>query len=87
MADHSRHQQRIIKNYYSNREALALQRLGELVTELYLAEGKKRKQQWNYIVNALEKLQVKKSRIVDLVARDDPKLLAKLVDELMGKQK
>ena len=40
MAERSKHQQKIIKNYYQNREAISLQRLSELVSELYLAEGK-----------------------------------------------
>ena len=39
--NYSKHQQKIIKNYYNNRDAIALQRVQELVTELYLAEGKK----------------------------------------------
>ena len=51
----SKHQQKIIKNYYDNRESISLQRLSELVTELYLAEGKGREKQWKYIVGALQK--------------------------------
>lgn len=85
MANHSKHQQRIIKNYYQNREAISLQRLSELVTEIYLAEGKKREKQWEYIVKALEKLDVKPARIAHLRKQDDPRLLAKLVEEMMGK--
>lgn len=85
MAQYSKHQQRIIKNYYDNREAISLQRLSELVTELYLAEGKARARQWKFIIGALEKLGVKQARIDHLVARDDPALLAKLVEELMAK--
>jgi hypothetical protein len=46
MAEQSRYQQNIIKNYYQNREAISLQRLQETVTDLYLAQGKKRAQQW-----------------------------------------
>ena len=42
VAERSKYQQKIIKNYYDNREAISLQRLSELVTELYLAEGKAR---------------------------------------------
>ena len=42
LEDFSRHQQKIIKRYYSNQDTLQRQRLAELVTELYLAEGKKR---------------------------------------------
>jgi len=85
MAERSKYQQKIIKNYYDNRGAMSLQRLSELVTELYLAEGKKREQQWKYIVGALENLKIKPQRIARLREQDDPTLLAKLVEELMGK--
>ena len=84
---YSKHQQRIIKNYYNNREAISLQRLSELVTDLYLAEGKKREQQWSYILTALGKLDIPQSRIDHLRNQDDPLLLAKLVEELLAKQK
>jgi len=85
MAEYSKYQQNVIKNYYDNRDAKALQRLSELVTELYLAEGKKREQQWKYIIAALEKLGLKQQRIDHLREKDDPALLAKLVEELMAK--
>ena len=86
MAKHySKHQQRVIKNYYDNREAISLQRLSELVTDLYLAEGKKRQKVWQHITGALEKLKIKQSRIDHLVAQDDPTLVAKMVEELMAK--
>lgn len=84
MGKYSKHQQRIIRNYYDRRGALSLQRLSELVTDLYLAEGKQRQRQWKYVVAALEKLNVKKSRIDHLLERDDPALLAKMVEELMA---
>jgi len=83
---YSKHQQRIIRNYYENREAISLQRLSELVTELYLAEGKARERQWKYILAALDKLGVPESRIEHLRKKDDPLLLAKLVEELMARQ-
>jgi hypothetical protein len=86
MAKHSAHQQRIIKNYYQNKDAIGLQRLSELVTDLYLAEGKKRQQVWKNVITALEKLELKPSRIKHLVEQDDPALLAKLVEELMAKK-
>jgi len=84
---YSKHQQRIIKNYYENREAISLQRLSELVTDLYLAEGKARERQWKYIIASLEKLGLPEERIEHLRTKDDPRLLAKLVEELMAKQK
>ncbi len=86
MARHSAYQQNIIKNYYKNRDAISLQRLQEMVTDLYLAEGKKRAQQWKRLVGHLEKLGLKPDRIRYLVEKDDPALIAKLVEELMAKQ-
>jgi hypothetical protein len=83
----SKHQQRLIKNYYENREAISLQRLSELVTELYLAEGKARERQWKFIIGALEKLRLPEERIEHLRKKDDPRLLAQLVEELMAKQR
>lgn len=86
MAERSKYQQNIIKNYYENREAISLQRLGELVTELYLAEGKARTKQWKNIAAALEKLKIPQSRIDHLVKQDNPALVAKLLEELLAKQ-
>ena len=40
MAEYSKYQQKVIKRYYDNRDSIALQRVQELVTELYLASGK-----------------------------------------------
>jgi hypothetical protein len=84
---YSKHQQKIIKNYYDNRDAISLQRLSELVTELYLAEGKARERQWKYIVGVLPKLGLPAERIEHLRKKDDPRLLAELVEELLAKQK
>jgi acetylornithine deacetylase/succinyl-diaminopimelate desuccinylase-like protein len=83
---YTKHQQKIIKNYYDNRDAISLQRLSELVTELYLAEGKARERQWKYIINTLEKLGLPAERIEHLRKQDNPALLAKLVEELIAKQ-
>ncbi len=87
MAEHSKYQKKIIKNYYEHQEAISLQRLSELVTELYLSEGKARAKQWQYIVGALEKLKVPQGRIDHLIKQDSPALVAKMVEELMAKQK
>jgi len=83
--NYSKHQQKIIKNYYENRDSISLQRLSELVTELYLAEGKARERTWKYLDSVLPKLGLPKDRIDHLRKKDDPKLLASLVEELMAK--
>jgi hypothetical protein len=84
MEDYTRYQQGIIKRYYSNQETIQLQKLGELVTELYLAEGKKREKVWKSAVAAMQKLGVPQSRIDHIVAQGKPELLANLVKELQG---
>ena len=86
MGNHTPYQQKMIKNFYNNREAISLQRLQELVTELFLADGKKRTKQWERIEGHLDKLGVKPERIEYLRSKDDPALIAKVVEELMAKQ-
>jgi hypothetical protein len=87
VAERSKYQQNIIKNYYQNQGAILLQRLGEQVTELYLAEGKARAKRWKDIAKILEKLKVPPTRIENLLKRDDPAQVATLLEELLAKQK
>lgn len=85
MENYTRHQQGIIKRYYQNHGGIQLQRLSELVTELYLAEGKKRTKVWESVAAAMQKLGVPQSRIDHIVKQDKPELVANLVKELNGK--
>jgi hypothetical protein len=87
VAERSKYQQNIIKNYYQNQGAILLQRLGEQITELYLAEGKARTKRWKDISKVLEKLKVPPTRIEHLTKQDDPALVAKLLEELLANQK
>ncbi|MBI2826446.1 MAG: hypothetical protein HYX69_17350 [Planctomycetia bacterium] len=86
MAERTKYQQNIIKNYYQNQDAILMQRLGEQVTELYLAAGKAREKLWKKVATTLEKLKIAQSRIDHLVKTDNPALLAKLVEELLAKR-
>ena len=85
MTNHSKYQQRIIKNYYQNREAISFQRVQELVTELYLAEGKKREKHWKSLAGHLQKLGVQPAHIDHLIQQDKPELVANLLQNLMAK--
>lgn len=85
--EYSKYQQKVIKNYYDNREAISLQRLSELVTDLYLAEGKARQTKWKQAIAALEKLGIGPQRIEHLKEQDNPALLAQVVEEMMAKDK
>ncbi len=87
VTNYSKYQQNIIRNYYDNRDTIALQRAQELVTELYLSEGKKRKKFWEQLAGHLVKLGVKQAQIDHLVAQDNPEMAAKMVQSLFEKQK
>ncbi|MCS6850246.1 MAG: hypothetical protein NZ700_03635 [Gemmataceae bacterium] len=86
MADLTPYQQRVIKRYYDNLDTIKLQRLAELATELYLAEGKKRQRIWDYLVAAMRQLGVSQARIEHLVKQDNPALIAELVKELQARR-
>jgi len=83
MENFSSHQQKIIKSYYKNRDNIALQRAQELVTELYLSEGKKREKIWDTLASNLEKLSIPADRISHLRAQDRPELVAQLIQSLV----
>jgi len=83
MAKRSAYQQRVIRNYYDNRDSIMVQRLGDLVTELFLAEGKARVRLWKRAAATLEKLKVPPKRIEHLVQSDNPTLLANELKELL----
>jgi hypothetical protein len=85
MAELSKYQHSIVKNYYANLDTALVQRLGEQVTDLYLAEGKKRAKLWVSIAAALGKLGVPQKRIDHVVATDDARQLATLLQELWAK--
>ena len=83
MPKRSSYQDRAIRNYYQNRDEIMLQRLGELVTDLYLAEGQAKSRLWKRVAEVLEKLKVPKSRIQHLVASDNPALVANTLKKLL----
>ena len=82
MPDHTPYQQKIIKRYYDNYDTIKSQRLSELATELYLAEGKKRDRLWGQVEQTLRKLEFPESRIVHLMEKRDPALLVGILKEL-----
>jgi hypothetical protein len=85
MPDYTPYQQKVIKRYYDNQDTIQRQRLAELVGELFLAKGQKRKRSWEAAAAAMQKLGVPQSRIDHLLKQDNPALLAEMVKELEGK--
>jgi acetylornithine deacetylase/succinyl-diaminopimelate desuccinylase-like protein len=78
----TRHQEKIIKNFYRNRSDIALQRAQELISELYLTQGKKRERAWENLVTHLEALGLPASQIEHLRTKDDPALVAEIVQKI-----
>ena len=85
MPDYNPYQQKVIKRYYDSKETIQRQRLGELVSELFLAQGKKRQRAWESAIKALQELGIPQSRINHLLKQDNPALLAEVVKELEAK--
>jgi len=85
MSDYTPYQQKVIKRYYDNQDTLQLQRLANLVSELYLAEGKKLQRAWQNATAAMVKLGVPQTRVDHLVKQANPALVAELVKELERK--
>jgi hypothetical protein len=82
VADHTPYQRKIIDRYYKNLDAIQFQRLSELATDLYLAEGKKRDRLWTRVEESLRKLEFPEKRIELLLQKRDPAQLVGILKEL-----
>jgi hypothetical protein len=85
MQNKTRFQEKAIRNYYQNRDEIAIQRLQELATDLYLTEGKKRVQLWKHVTTHLEALKVPQQQIDHLIKSDKAELLATYLKNLLKK--
>lgn len=82
MAEHTPYQKKIIQRYYDNIDAIAVQKLGELVSELYLTvEGKKADKLWDRVRAAMTNLKVPDKLANHIVGQRDVELLAKNLQE------
>ncbi|MEZ6067222.1 MAG: hypothetical protein R3B90_16315 [Planctomycetaceae bacterium] len=83
--EYTRHQQKIISRFYENRESIDQQRLGELVTSLYLATGAKQQAKlWKSAEEAMTRLEIPASRIQHIMEKRDPAILAAVVQDLQN---
>jgi hypothetical protein len=83
MAERSNYQKKVIKRYYDNREQIDRQRLGELVTNLYLTTGaKKLATFWETAAEIMQRLGVPPGRIQHVIGTADPAQLAEVVKEI-----
>jgi len=77
MREYTPHQKKIIDRYYDNRDGIMLDKLSELVTELYLADtDKKRDRLWIRVETAMNNLKIKATLAAHILNRRDPAILA-----------
>lgn len=84
MPDYTPHQKKIIERYYDRREEIMLTKLSELVTELYLAETDKRREQlWQRAEAAMKNLKIKPALSTHILAKRSPEILAGHIKDWM----
>jgi hypothetical protein len=83
--DLTKHQRGIVRRYYEHRDTIMLQKLSEIVSDLYLCTGEKKAQAlWKSAATALKNAGAEPQRIERIVQARDVKALAGLVGELQG---
>ncbi|MEK6676356.1 MAG: hypothetical protein AABZ47_11965 [Planctomycetota bacterium] len=88
MADYTKHQKKIIQGYYDNRDDIMLAKLGELVTELVLADSEaKVKRLWSRVEKALKGLKLQPATIAHILKQQKPEILASHLRDLQSKKR
>ena len=86
--DYSAHQKAVISGYYDNLDTIMLQKLGELITELYLADTQaKKKRLWLRAEKAMQKLKIKPAIINHIMTKKNPEILAKNLQDWLKHKK
>ena len=86
--EYSDYQKSAISGYYANLETILLQKLGELVTELYLAEKPaSRHQLWHRAQRAMLKLEIPPAIIQHIMVSRDVEILAKNLQDWQKRTK
>ncbi len=81
--DLTNHQRKIVNRYYEHRDTITATKLQELVSELYLAESdKKRDQLWKRAATALKNTKLNPAQVDKILAERDVTKLAHLIAEL-----
>jgi hypothetical protein len=74
----SEYQKSVISGYYANLDTIMLEKLSNLISELYLAETeKKQKQLWQKARTAMEKLNIPETIINHITEQQNVEILAK----------
>ncbi|MBC8481145.1 MAG: hypothetical protein H8D47_00570 [Planctomycetes bacterium] len=78
----SKYQKDVISNYYNNLDTIMLQKLGELVTDIFLESSDAKKEKlWQRAEKAMQKLKIKPAIIKHIMEKKDIEILAKNLKE------
>lgn len=81
----SSYQKGIVRRYYQNLDTIALQKLAETVSELYLCDSDKKAQRlWEGVSKALPKVLDDPAAVTRILTKRDVKELAEIVNDLSG---
>lgn len=76
--EYSDHQKKVINQYYNQLDTIMLQKLQELVSELYLADtDAKKKRLWDRVHKAMVNLKVPPQIVEHIMAKRDVQILAR----------
>ena len=86
--EYTEYQKDVISGYYKNLDTIMLGKLGELVTELYLADSKAKKNRlWERAHKAMLKLKVPPAIINHIIQQEDVEILAKNLQDWLKASK
>ena len=86
--ERSAYQKEVISRYYENLDTIMLGKLGELVTELYLADTPAKKDRlWQRAHKAMVKLKVPPAIIDHIMQKRDVEILAKNLQDWLANTK
>ncbi|MBN2377387.1 MAG: hypothetical protein JXD22_13370 [Sedimentisphaerales bacterium] len=82
--EYSKHQQKVIKRYYDNLDSIKLQKLQELVTDLYLAKDTPKEEKlWDRAEKAMLQLKIKPKIIEHIMVKRSVEVLAENLKDWM----
>jgi hypothetical protein len=86
--EYSDYQKSVISNYYKNLDTIMLQKISELVSDLYIADTPaKRDRLWQRVDKAMEKLNIPPAIKQHILSKKDTEILAKNLQDWLALSK
>ena len=87
-SEYSQYQKKVISDYYRNLDAIMLQKLSDLVSQLYLTDEKaKQDRLWERVNKAMVQLKIPSAIIDHIMQKRDVVILAKNLQDWLAATK